>query len=774
MALDAGYRVDTIFPSAGSLAGGTTIVFSGAGFAANANQIEPAFAFTDNWGYDWVLPCVMASIAADGTNASCVLGSVPGWQMGTANATSTVSGALIFKINNVTAPCAPATNGCGYTQDMAHTPVVTATVFDATHAYITGSNLGAPGAASVLFGGVFPCGPSTPINASTIACVLPAAIAGNYQLSLSVAPLGAGRITANYSFPLSLAGGLAPSSGSAEGGSTLTITGAGFATDDITRNVVAFGSSGRYGLVIAATPSSLTLLSPASPSTTGSASAHVDVTVYVQPPSGASGDALPVFATLPAAFTYDASTAYTPTLSSISPASGALGTAITLRGSGFTSVNGSGSLTVVIGGEPCSGLVFNDTVITCTLGPSPGGSHRVMVTIDGKGLARTLPAGSPPLRFTSLLTISSIAAGSGGAASSYGGGRILTLLGQGFPTLASGARASIGTCNSACTVLASSYSSVTCAAGPLLSAPLLSAINVWAPAPFMPVSVTPASAASAMDGDPTTPFSACTVTADMGPGTLAIVTSVRYYPTFLAVGNLDGAVYAGSNDGLLFTPIVTLASTGLQYGWNEMYVPGWAPLNASEIDLGAFPSYRYLRVSFRGSSCGANEVEFRGIPVTSSPVLPDGSSVSCGFNVTVSGSTASNSPFSLTGAPTPATATSPAGVGIQYGLAATPVVTGVTPAFGSALGGDTIVLSGTGFIASSVATHVALNSIPCAVVSATASSITCISGPRPVASGIAPISLNVTFDGLGAALVDLTSVYFRYLDRWSALTTVSV
>ena len=61
--------------------------------------------------------------------------------------------------------------------------------------------------------------------------------------------------------------------------------------------------------------------------------------------------------------------------------------------------------------------------------------------------------------------------------------------------------------------------------------------------------------------------------------------------------------------------------------------------------------------------------------------------------------------------------------------------------------------------------------MPCVVSTVTETQIVCTTSPR---TSIQAVSVNVSIGGStggGVALYDASKVFFRYLDRWSALTT---
>ena len=194
---------------------------------------------------------------------------------------------------------------------------------------------------------------------------------------------------------------ISPSSGSAAGGSQVTITGSGFtgATD------VGFGITSAAALNV----DSDTQITTASPAGTGT----VDVTVTT--PAGTS-------ATTPAdQYTY----VPVPQVAAISPSSGSAsgGDQVTITGSGFTGATD-------VGFGPTSGAalnVDNDTQITTA---SPAGTGTVDVTVTTPaGTSATTPADQYTyLTASAAPQVTAISPTSGSAA----GGDQVTITGSGF------------------------------------------------------------------------------------------------------------------------------------------------------------------------------------------------------------------------------------------------------------------------------------------------------------------------------------------------------
>ena len=63
----------------------------------------------------------------------------------------------------------------------------------------------------------------------------------------------------------------------------------------------------------------------------------------------------------------------------------ALGTSISISGTGFSSTNDNNMVT--IGGVNCTVTAATTSSITCNVGNGPVGEHKVKVNVAGKGLA---------------------------------------------------------------------------------------------------------------------------------------------------------------------------------------------------------------------------------------------------------------------------------------------------------------------------------------------------------------------------------------------------
>jgi hypothetical protein len=264
------------------------------------------------------------------------------------------------------------------------------------------------------------------------------------------------------------------------------------------------------------------------------------------------------------------------------------------------------------------------------------------------------------------------------------------------------------------------------------------------------------SLSNAFDSLPSTEFAACTVQMDVGAFTAAVVSKIRFFPKMGDYGVFANSVFSAANSasGPWNTLLTIGAAESVTDGWN-VYELGFQRNN-----LANHPKYRYLRWQAAvGSSCKAMELEFVGLS------LIDGSEpTSCPVSVTTQLPVVL--PF-ITSAVTIGPVV--ASTNITLSSALTPAVVNISPNFGTALGGDTITITGVGFRAGSGLEAVRFNGMDCVVAAFNESQILCVTGRR---STILPFSVEVIVRGIGAAVVRNPQLtYFSYLDRWSSLTT---
>jgi len=719
-ALDVGFRITSVSPSSGSLAGGTRVVIAGIGFGTMATTVVN-FALPTVVAAVYV-PCSITTITS--TTIECVL-SRPDYEgtpelAAARNLTGgSVVGAMFVTTNRYDAACT-STAACSYTFASEKTPTLTS---------LDASSLDSKGAGNVVLTGTFLAAPLTVWFGSWPATVVSTTAT---SATVTVPPQTAGNIsvwchssTANGNsegllsvlYPL-LVSSMSASEGSTAGGHTVVISGLGF-SENSARNVVRFGTA--KATVVSLSSSSLTVLTPANAVGTSIVSVTVLDGRYISNTSA--------IASVTLSFAYSYTAAATPTLSSVSPSTLASGATLTLTGSGLGT-----SGTISVGGVACVSISWSATGITCTLGDSPAGTHVVAVSTTAVGLATGTRSVTVALTATASAATISVSAG---------GGALVALTGAGFSPNA-GANV-VTVCGLKATVTSSTYTSLSFLSPvlPTKSASVLYNTYQWDTLRTGTVDST--ASAPAVDGSTTSRFFTCRVTLDLGLNVRGLVSRVRFFPIMGSYAAFEGSVFSAAEN-----------STG---PWETLYtassvLDGW---NVGNVDVSALRAYRFLRWQSMssGSSCKGQEIEFIGKPFIA------GEAAACPVTVAVL---------------TPASPLVPAisspvitlAATIAVSTASTPTVTSIVPEIGSALGGDTIELRGTGF--GPGVKSVVLNGMPCTVTAErTDKLIKCVTGVR---TSIQPVSVRVTINGVGLALVNDTSlVYFSYLDKWSALTT---
>lgn len=174
------------------------------------------------------------------------------------------------------------------------------------------------------------------------------------------------------------------------------------------------------------------------------------------------------------------------------------------------------------------------------------------------------------------------------------------------------------------------------------------------------------------------------------------------------------------------------------------FATGW-----TEVNLAATPAHRFVRVRLPTSrkKCALAEVEFHG---RSQPI---GGTDNCTVIASVmsrSGSVAANMSAVY-----------------SYSSNHTPVVSHVSPTYGSAAGGTTITISGSNLPASAADAVIMIDGVNCEVTSANSSSVECVTGARV----LIPVrkSFRVTSRSMGYGLAPGGG--FMYKDRWSSRVT---
>lgn len=780
LAVDTSLRVDAVSPAVGSLKGGLSVTITGHGFDAAVRRNKNVVTFVSNVtttaGANFLvrMPCTITdsqhgSITCT-TSAFIFPEGIDATDFANPNG---IEAEVEVAVSSFIAPGAVV-----FAYALDRTPIVTGSSFNATSRILTltGSDLVA-GATTVTIREKECAVLSN--SGSELTCSVADDRAGTLPIVVHVDGWGLADHTEVFTHVFWASEGLSRDRGSIEGGQELTLEGYGFNADVPTANEVYFeilvsGTTARFlAPIVSASYRELRFLTPEN-AAKGSANVSASVIVQVWREAAIPGVERSVAAdqlanaSLPnTTYTFDPSAGYVPTITSLRPSVVVRGTTLTIVGSNFNLTMPEGS-SVSLGDAPCDVTFWSNTTINCTIGDAYAGVHRARVTVGDKGLARR---SSPQTHVTVNATVS----GGENLVTGVEGGRIITLTGAGFSTVASenapGSKpVLVRVCNETCVVTSSSYASLQCRAPQVNTISSLNRFHNVEPAVLRGAAVTGVGSSTSMyqrafDGNVETTVdignSMCSVGLDFGPEAFALITRIRYYPRFRFASRMRWGFFEASTDGVSWTTL-SILSGRVQEGWNYAdLISNPAPNSEdSPQDWSLVPQWRFVR--YRGPSggnCNVNEIEIVGIKVTTradgvcpiTVTFPVGTSVTAGTSATA-GTALSSVPAQVT-----------------YDLDATPTVTSITPNNGTALGGTTLTIRGTGFDGVAAAdVSVVLNGVPCAVTTVAATAVTCVTGARDT---IRATSVVVDVRTKGRALVNEVNTYFRYLDRWSERTT---
>jgi hypothetical protein len=257
----------------------------------------------------------------------------------------------------------------------------------ATAVTISGSNFGASqGTSTVTFNGTA----ATPTSWSATSIVVPVPTgASSGNVVVTVGSVSSNALTYTVTVPPRLTS-LSPSSGAVA--SAVTINGTGFGASKGTSTVTFNGTP--------ATPTTWSATSIVVPVPAGATTGNVVVTV-----AGLAGNAL-TFTVVP-----------TPTLTSLSPSSGAIATAVTIGGNNFGATQGTS--TVTFNGAAAAPAAWSATSITVPV-PVGATTGNVVVTVGG------FASNALTFTVTAAPTITSLSPSSGPL------GTVVTISGSGF------------------------------------------------------------------------------------------------------------------------------------------------------------------------------------------------------------------------------------------------------------------------------------------------------------------------------------------------------
>ena len=350
----------------GPAGGGTSVVITGTGFV-NGNLAGTSVTFGGT-------TAVVSAVTS--TSITC---TTPARATGVVDVVVTSNGQSVTSVGAFT-----------YLPGLTSLDVTSGTASGGTSVTITGSGF-VNGATVVSFGGSNAA--ITSVNPTTIVCTTPAHAAGSVDVTVSVNGLP---VTGTNAFTyLPSLSSLDVVSGPVTGGTTVTISGIGFASGA----TVQFGSGSAAVTVV--TPTSITCTTPAQPA------GMVAVTVTCNGQS----------ATLAGAFTFQSIT-----ISSLDTTSGSTagGTSVIVSGTGFAAGDIAGT-SVVFDGLAAVVSAVTSTTITCTTPAHAAAVVDVVVTSNGQ--STTLSAG-----FVYLPIISAVDVVTGTVA----GGSTIRISGSGF------------------------------------------------------------------------------------------------------------------------------------------------------------------------------------------------------------------------------------------------------------------------------------------------------------------------------------------------------
>lgn len=220
------------------------------------------------------------------------------------------------------------------------------------------------------------------------------------------------------------------------------------------------------------------------------------------------------------------------------------------------------------------------------------------------------------------------------------------------------------------------------------------------------ISDNPSKAPNVVDGKPSTfytsPNLTCYIGFNFGSSAYADIEYIKYMPNpswAIASAMLEGAKFEGSNDSTTWTTLFTIDTKQVHSGWNY-----WAKA------AGSIVQYQYIRFSHTNvSSCQLADIQLYGIIYSTLPVVA-GTDKQC--DIVIKGAT----DVVLANA-------------VTYSHSTTSTVSGVSPTFGSSIGGTALTITGTNF---GSVLSVTIDGIDCPITAFTSTTISCTTGRRSV------------------------------------------
>ena len=537
----------------------------------------------------------------------------------------------------------------------------------------------------------------TGLTSSAITCTAPAGSAGTVDVVVTNPDSQIARLSPGYTYnPMPTVVAISPNSGPVGGGGTVTIYGSGF----LGTPAVKIGAN-TCASPLLTNSNTLTCTLPG-----GSAGAAA---VKVTNPDTQA-------ANVPGLFTYNSA----PTLSGVSPSAGPASGTTTLTLSGGNFVSGA---TVTVAGSPCTGVtVVSSTTITCIAqGGSPGAAAVAVTNSDGQSISL-----SGHFAYDAAPTVTSISPTNGPLA----GTNTLTISGTNF---IGGSTVKIG--SNACAVTGSITSSTITCTVPSSTASTLDVVvtqpdsqvarlspgYTYNPAPTI-AAVSPNSAPVGGGGTLTVSGSGflATPTIKVGPNTCA-------NPVFVDSNTLTCTIPAGSSGAATVTvtnpDTQAIIKSGLFVYGSGLTIASISPTN--------------------GKLAGGDTITITGTGFVSGAMVKI-QTTACGFpTVQSSISMTCNVPQLSAGiydvvVTNPDTQMQTLSAGYTYNPF--PTVASASPITGSGNGGDSVTLTGTGFLPGAT---VSLGGTPATGVNVTGGTSLNFTTPAHAAGGVDIVVTNL-------------------------------
>ncbi|MGK5068778.1 IPT/TIG domain-containing protein [Janthinobacterium sp. RT4P48] len=520
---------------------------------------------------------------------------------------------------------------------------------------ITITGTGFTGATAVTFGAT----PATGYTVNSATQITATAPSGTGTVDVRVTTAGGTSATSGadqFTYaPAPTVTSISPTAGPAGGGTTVIITGTGFGST----TAVTFGATAASGYTV----NSATQITATAPAGTGT----VDVRVTTAGGTSATS-AADQFTYVPA-----------PTVTSISPTAGPAGggTTVIISGTGF-----GGTTAVTFGATAASGFTVNSaTQITATAPAGSAGTVDVRVTTPG-GTSATSTADQ--FTFIGVPTVSSLSPTAGPAA----GGTSVIITGTRFTgatAVTFGATAATGfTVNSATQITATAPAGtgtvdvrVTTTGG--TSATSAADQYTYVAAPVVS-SISPAAG-------PATGGTTVTITGSGFSGTTAVTFGATAATGYTVNSATQITATAPAGSGTVDLRVTTTGGTSATSAADQFTYVG-APAVS-----GISPT--------AGPTTGGTSVIINGTGFSGTTAVTFGATAASGFTVNSATQITATAPAGSAGTvdvrvTTPG-GTSATGAADQFSYLVAPTVTSISPTTGPAAGGNTVIITGTGF-----------------------------------------------------------------------------